>query len=47
MAKNKKIIENFVADPSTTTESRERLSTVDLSDGLAGASGERLSNFKK
>lgn len=37
MAKNKKIIENFVADPSTTAESRERLSTVDLSDGLAVA----------
>lgn len=35
MAKNKQIIENFIADPATTAESRERLSTVNLDDAVA------------
>lgn len=35
MAKNKQIVENFMADPATTAESRERLATVNLDDAAA------------
>lgn len=35
MAKNKQIVENFIADPATSAESRERLATVNLDDSAA------------